>query len=88
MAKVVPAAIGRLRLMLVASSERMVKKEQVYSRTFEGQPFENCALEQLFCFVGMHDTVDKITFHSAMATGICMEIQSLEVQNYIPVCLR
>ncbi len=79
LAKVVPAALGRLRLMLVATSERKTKKEQVHSRTFEGVPLQNCVLEQLFCFVGMHDTVDKLTFHSALATGLGVEIQSLEV---------
>jgi hypothetical protein len=82
MAKVVPAALGRLRLMLVATMERNVKKEQVYSRTFEGEPLQQCAMEQLFCFVGMHDTVDKLTIHSALATGLGVEIQSLEVQYY------
>ena len=81
LAKVVPPALGRLRLMLVATSERKTKKEQVHSRTFEGGPLQNCVLEQLFCFVGMHDTVDKLTFHSALATGLGVEIQSLEVSN-------
>jgi hypothetical protein len=79
MAKIVPAGLGRLRLMLTATSERKSKKEQVYSRTFEGAPMQSCALEQLFCFVGMHDTVDRITIHSVLATGLGMEIQSLEV---------
>ena len=79
MAKIVPAALGRLRLMIVATSERKIKKEQVYSRTFEGKPMQTCALEQLFCFVGMHDTVDSLTIHSALATGLGVEIQSLEV---------
>jgi hypothetical protein len=82
MAKVVPAALGRLRLMIVATSERNIKKEQVYSRTFQGEPLQKCALEQLFCFVGMHDTVDKLTIHSALATGLGVEIQSLEVRGY------
>jgi hypothetical protein len=81
MAKVVPAALGRLRLVLVATSERNTKKEQVHSRTFEAEPLQKCAMEQLFCFVGMHDTVDKLTIHSAMATGLVMEIQSLEVRS-------
>jgi hypothetical protein len=31
--------------------------------------------------VGMHDTVDKLTVHSALATGLGVEIQSLEVPN-------
>jgi hypothetical protein len=82
MAKVVPAALGRLRLMIVATSERNIKKEQVYSRTFQGEPLQKCPLEQLFCFVGMHDTVDKLTIHSALATGLGVEIQSLEVRMY------
>ncbi len=81
MAQVVPAALGRLRLVLVATSERNTKKEQAHSRTFEAGPLEKCAMEQLFCFVGMHDTVDKLTIHSAMATGLVVEIQSLEVQS-------
>ena len=81
MSKIVPPALGRLRLILVATSERKLKKEQVFSRTFEGDPLQKVALEQLFCFVGMHDTVDKLTVHSALATGLGVEIQSLEVPN-------